>query len=144
MLAIIRCRIHFVFQFAIQKLKKDKVRRTIILPVVWYGCETWSPEFREEQRLTLESRVLRNIFGPKRCEVTGDWRKLHKEELYDLYSSSISACSNQEEWDGRGMWHVWSRGKVRSGFRWVYVMGRDHLEGLGVGGRIILKWSSNK
>jgi hypothetical protein len=56
--------------------------------VVLYGCETWSLTSREEHRLgVFENRVLRRVFGPKRDEVTGDWRKLHKEELHDLYSS---------------------------------------------------------
>ena len=60
-----------------------KTNRTIILPVV-YGCETWSLTLREECRLTaFESRVLRRIFGPKRDEVTGEWRKLHNEEITD-------------------------------------------------------------
>ena len=53
-----------------------------------YGCETWSLTLREERRLRVfENRVLRRIFGPKRDEVTGKWRKLHNEELYDLYCS---------------------------------------------------------
>jgi len=65
-----------------------KIYRTIILPVVLYGCETWSFTLREEHRLRVfENRVLRRIFGPKRDKVTGEWRKLHKEELNDLYSS---------------------------------------------------------
>jgi hypothetical protein len=69
--------------------KKIKIYRTIILPVVLYGCETWSVTLREEHRLrVLENRVLRRIFGPKRDEVTGEWRRLHKEELNDLCSSS--------------------------------------------------------
>jgi hypothetical protein len=56
--------------------------------VVLYGCETWSLTFREEHRVgVFENRVLRRIFGPKRDEVTGEWRKLHNEELRDLYSS---------------------------------------------------------
>ena len=60
----------------------------IILPVVLYGCETWSLTLREECRLRVfENRVLRRIFGPKRDEVTGEWRKLHNEELNDLYCS---------------------------------------------------------
>jgi hypothetical protein len=60
----------------------------IILSVVLYGCETWSLPLREENRLRVfEDRVLRRIFGPKRDEVTGEWRKLHNEELRDLYSS---------------------------------------------------------
>jgi hypothetical protein len=63
--------------------------KTIILPVVLYGCETSSPTLRAEHRLKVfENRVLRRIFGPKRDEVTGEWRKLHNEELHDLYSSS--------------------------------------------------------
>jgi len=56
------------------------------LPVVLYGCETWSLTLREERRLRVfENRVLRRIFGPKRDEVTEEWRKLHNEELNDLY-----------------------------------------------------------
>jgi hypothetical protein len=59
----------------------------IILPVVQYGCETWSLTLREDHRLrAFENRVLRRIFGPKWDEVTGEWRKLHNEELHDLYS----------------------------------------------------------
>jgi hypothetical protein len=55
-----------------------KIHETIILPVVLYRCETWSLTLREEHRLRVfENRVLRRIFGPKRDEVTGEWRKLH-------------------------------------------------------------------
>jgi len=73
----------FVFRFASQKIK---LYRTIILPVVLYGCETWSLKLREKSRLRVfENRVLRRIFGPKRDEVTGEWRNLHNEELNDLY-----------------------------------------------------------
>jgi hypothetical protein len=54
-----------------------KIYKTIILPVVLYGCETWSLTLREESRL----RVLRRIFGPKRKELTAEWRKLHNEEV---------------------------------------------------------------
>ena len=58
------------------------------MPVVLYGCETWSLTLREERRLRLfEDRVLGRIFGSKRDEVTGEWRKLHNEELNNLYSS---------------------------------------------------------
>jgi hypothetical protein len=67
---------------------KIKIYRTIILPVILYGYETWSVTFREEHRLRVyENGVLRRISGPKREEVTGEWRKLHFEELNDLYSS---------------------------------------------------------
>jgi len=62
--------------------------RAIIFPLVSYGCETWSLTLREECRLRVfENRVLRRIFGPKRDEVTGEWRKIHNEELNDLYCS---------------------------------------------------------
>jgi hypothetical protein len=56
--------------------------------VVLYGCETWFPTLREGHNLRVsENRVLRRIFEPRRDEVTGEWRKLHNEELRDLYSS---------------------------------------------------------
>ena len=62
--------------------------RTIILPVVLYGCETWSLTSREEHRLRVfQNRVLRRVFGRKRDEVTGEWRNLHSEELNKLYTS---------------------------------------------------------
>jgi hypothetical protein len=65
-----------------------KIYKTIIIPVVLYGCETWSLTLREEHKLRVfENRVLSRIFGPKRDEVTGEWRKLHNEELHNLYSS---------------------------------------------------------
>jgi hypothetical protein len=64
---------------------KIRVYRTIILPLVLYGYETWSLALREEQRLrVLENRVVRRIFGPKRDEVTVEWRRLHSKELNDL------------------------------------------------------------
>jgi hypothetical protein len=72
----------------LSKNLKIRIYKTIILPVVVYGCETWSLTLREEHRLRVfENSVLRRIFGPKRDEVTGEWRKLHNEELRDLYSS---------------------------------------------------------
>ena len=72
----------------LSKNLKIKIYRTIILPVVLYGCETWSLTLRDEHRLRVfENRVLRGIFGPKREGVTGERRKLHNEELNDLYSS---------------------------------------------------------
>jgi hypothetical protein len=61
--------------------------KTIILPVVLYGCETWSLTLWEDHRLRVfENSVLRRIFGPKRNEVMRKWRELHNEELCDLYS----------------------------------------------------------
>jgi hypothetical protein len=65
-----------------------KIYRTVTVPVVLYGCETWSLTLREGRRLRVfENMVLRKIFGPKRDEVTGEWRKLHSEKLHDLYCS---------------------------------------------------------
>jgi hypothetical protein len=69
--------------------KNIKVRmyKTTILPVILYGCETWSPILRKEHKLRVfENRVLRRIFGPKRAGVMGGWRKLHNEELHNLCS----------------------------------------------------------
>jgi len=67
---------------------KIKIYRTIILPVVLYGCETWSLTLRKERKLReFENMVLRRIFGPRRAEVTGELRRLHNEELNDMYSS---------------------------------------------------------
>jgi hypothetical protein len=64
------------------------IYRSTILPVVFYGCETWLLTLRKELRLRVfENRVLRGLFWPKRDEVTGAWRKLHNEELKDLYLS---------------------------------------------------------
>jgi hypothetical protein len=89
---------HFVIAVTYEKKKSYfiytlliKIYRTIILPVVLYGCETWSLTLREECRLRVfKSKMLRRIFGPKRDEVTGEWRRLHNKELYALYSHLIS------------------------------------------------------
>jgi hypothetical protein len=71
----------------LSKNVKVRIYKTIILPLVLYGCETWSLTVREEHKLRLsENRVLRRIFGPKRDGVTGGWRKLYNEELHNLYS----------------------------------------------------------
>jgi hypothetical protein len=78
---------------------KVKICKTIILPVIPYGCETWSVTSREEHRLgVFENRVLRGIFGHKSDEVTEQWRKLHNGELNNLYSSPyIIGRSSQGE-----------------------------------------------
>jgi hypothetical protein len=96
--------------------------------VVLYGCETWSLTLREEHRLWIfENRVLRRIFGPKRDEVTGVWRKLHNEELHDLYSSpSIIRVikARRMRWAG----HVSRMGEVRGATTfWLGgLKGEDH------------------
>ena len=72
----------------LSKNLKIKIYRTLILPVVLYGCVTWSLTLREERKLRVfENRVLSRIFGPRRDKVTGEWRRLHNEELNDMYSS---------------------------------------------------------
>jgi hypothetical protein len=96
---------------------KIKICKSIILPVVLYGCEPWSLKLREEHRLRVfENRVLRRIFGQKRDEVTGEWRKLHKNELHDLYSSpNIIRIikSRRIKWAG----HVARKGEKRNAYR---------------------------
>jgi hypothetical protein len=110
-----------------------------------YGCETWSFSPREEQRLRVfEKSVLRRIFGPKRDEVTGEWRRLHNEELSDLYSSSPNIIRvikpRRMRWAGhavrigRGVYRVLA-GHLRGG---------DDLEDLGLDGSVILKFMFKK
>ena len=71
----------FAFQFAIQNLK-DQIIHNLYLPVVLYRSETWSFTLREERMLRVfENTVVRNIFRPKRGELTGEWRRLHNEKL---------------------------------------------------------------
>ena len=98
---------------------------TIILPVVLYGCETWSLTLREERRLRVfENRELRRVFGPKRDEVTGEWRKLHNEELSDLYSlpNIVQVVkSRRMRWAG----HVARMGEGCTGFWWGNLRERD-------------------
>jgi len=96
---------------------KIPASRTIILPVVLYGCKTWSLTLREERKLRVfESMVLRRIFGPRRDEVTGEWRRLHNEELNDLYSSPNIVWvikSRRMRWTG----HVARMGEERGVYR---------------------------
>jgi len=96
---------------------KIKIYRIIILPVVMYGCETWSLTLREECRLRVfENRMLRRIFGPKRDEVTREWRKLHNEELNVLYPSPNIVRvikSRRMRWAG----HVARMGERRGVYR---------------------------
>ena len=89
----------------------------IILPVVLYGCETWSLTMREERkRRVFENMALRRIFEPRRDEVTGEWRRLHNEELNDLYSSPNTVRvikSRRMRWAG----HVARMGEERGVYR---------------------------
>ena len=104
-----------------------------------YGCETLSLTLRGERRLgVFENRVLRRVFGPKRDEVTGEWRKLHNEELSDLHSlpNIVRVVkSRRMRWAG----HV-----ARMGFWWGNLRERDHWGGPDADGRIILRWIFRK
>jgi hypothetical protein len=90
---------------------KIRIYKNIILPVVLNGCEIWPLTLREKHRLRVfENRVLRRIFGSKRDKVTGGWRKLHNEELHNLYSSqSIIRVIKSRRM--RWAWHVTHMGR---------------------------------
>jgi hypothetical protein len=117
---------------------KVKIYKTIILPVVLYGCETWSLSLRQEHGLRVfEIRVLRRIFRPKRVEVTGECRKLHNEELLNLKSSPDifrQIKSRRMRWAG----HVAHMGEGRSVYRVLVGKpeGKRKLERQGIDGRM--------
>jgi hypothetical protein len=93
---------------------KIRIYKTIILPVVLHGCETWSLTLKEQHRLRVFEN--RRTFGPKRDDVTGDWRKLHNEELHNLYSSPDIIRMNKSK---RMRWaeHVARMGETRNAYR---------------------------
>jgi hypothetical protein len=118
---------------------KTKIYKTRILPVVFYGCETLSLTLREEHRLgVFENRVLRRIFGPKRDEVTGGWRKLHNEELHGLYSSPSIVRVITARWM-RWAGHVARMRKVRGAYN--ILVGRP--DGRRPLGRPRRRWEDN-
>ncbi|KAJ4442298.1 hypothetical protein ANN_12166 [Periplaneta americana] len=118
---------------------KVRIYKTVILPVVLYRCETWTLTVREEQRLRVfENKVLRKIFGAKRDEVTGEWRKLHNAELHALYSSPDmirDIKSRRLRWAG----HVARMGESRTAYR--VLVGRP--EGKRPLGRPRRRWEDN-
>jgi hypothetical protein len=125
---------------------KMKIYRIIVLPVGLYGCQAWPVTFRKEHRLRVfQNRVLRNIFGPKGGEVTGELRRLHHEELHAVYSSLNII------WVIKSRRMIWARHVARMTERraayGVLVMRhgeRDDLKGLGLDGRTVLKWIFTK
>jgi hypothetical protein len=121
---------------------KVKIYKTIILPVILYGFETWFLMLREEHRLRVfENRVLRRIFGSKRDEVTGEWSKLHNEELHNLYSSPDiirEVKSRQKRLAG----YVACMGEERKVYKILVgkLEGKDHWEDQGVSGKLGSEW----
>jgi hypothetical protein len=121
---------------------KVKLYKSTILPLVSFGCETWSVTPKEEQRLRVsEKRFQRRIFGHTRNDVTGEWRKLHNEELHSLYSSPNIIRQiklRQMRWAG----HVARVGKDRKVYKVLVVKPkeRDHSENQGVDGWMGSEW----
>ncbi|KAJ4442239.1 hypothetical protein ANN_12105 [Periplaneta americana] len=123
----------------LSKNVKIRIYKTVILPVVLYGCETWTLTLREEHRLKVfENKVLRKISVAKRDEVTGEWRKLHNTELHALYSSPDiirNIKSRRLRWAG----HVARMGESRNAYR--VLVGRP--EGKRPLGRPRRRWEDN-
>ena len=132
---------HVLSSGLLSKNIKIKIYRIIILPFVLYGCETWSLILKEEHRLSVfENRVFRRIFGPKRDDVTEEWRKLHNEELNDGYfSPNIVRVMKTENNKMVGSRSMYGGAEVCIGFWWGNFRERDHLEDQGINGRIILR-----
>ena len=130
-----------LYSSLLSKNGKSKIHKTIILPVVFYGCKTWS----QHRLRVFENRVLRRIFGPKGDEVTGEWRKLRNEELNNLYCSpNIVRMIKWRimRWAG----YVARKGERRGVYRVLVGKreGKSHLKDPGVDGRIILRWIFKK
>jgi hypothetical protein len=112
-----------------------------------YGCETWSPTIREERWLRVFENIVLRIFGPKRDEVIGEWRKLHNEDLNDLHSSPNTSVIQVILLRTVS----WVRHEARTGRGEDYTafcLGKneeiDHLEDPGADGRIIFRWIFKK
>jgi hypothetical protein len=119
----------FIFSLLSKNIKIE-IHRNIIFPVVLSGCETWSLILREKHRhRVFQNQMLRRIFWPERDEVTGDWRRLHNEELHVLY------CSPIMRWVG----HVACMGDRRGAYQ--ILVGRP--EGNKPLGKLRHKWKDN-
>jgi hypothetical protein len=128
------------FVFLSHKKLKIKIYKTVILPVVQYGSETWFLTLRKEHRLRVfENKVLRRIFGPKRKE-DGSWRKLHNDELHSLYSSpNILRVIKLRRMRWARYVGRMGRGEVFTEFWLGGPKVRDNWEDLGVVGKITLR-----
>jgi len=138
--------VDLLFVRLLYKNLKIKIYRTIILPVFFYGCDTWSLTLREERRLRVfQNRVLRRLFGSKIDEVTDEWRKLHNAELNDLYSSPTSFRVIKVR-RMRLARHVarMGRGEVYIRFWWGNLGEREHFEDPCEDRTIILRWIFTK
>ena len=116
------------------------------MPVVLYRCETWSIKLTEKRGLrVLDNMILRKTFGPKKDEMSEEWKRLHNEELYDVYSSpGITRVIKSRKM----RWAVYvermGREDTNTGLWYINLRERDLLENPGVNGRLILKWIVRK
>jgi len=114
------------------------------LPVVLYKCETWSLTLRKERRLTpFENRLLRRIFEPKRFEETGEWRKLHNEELHDPITQFFSVDKIENKEMGGHVARM-KGAETYAAFCWGKFREREHLVDSGLNGGVILRWMFRK
>jgi hypothetical protein len=119
---------------------KVKIYKSIILPDVLYGFETWSLTLKEQHRSRVfENRVLMRIFGHKWDEVTGE--SCTMVSFITCTHPQISlGRSNQEKCGGQGMWHAWEKREKCTSFWWEGLKERDHSEDRGTDGRMGSKW----
>ena len=130
---------NFLSSSLLSKIINIKINRIIVMPVGLYGCGTCFLSLREERRLRVfETRLLR---GPKGDKVTGEWRKLHNEELNDLQSlPTFTRVIKPRRMSWVGHIALWERQEVHAGFWWGDLREGDYLEYLGSDEKMILKW----
>jgi hypothetical protein len=128
-------RVHSNINWIVSRRKnlKIKICKTVILPVVLYGCETWSHTLKEKQRL--------RIFGPKRRKTDRGEKCIMMNFTACILHWILLRWLNQGEWGGLDMWHACGMGDLFTGFWLGGPKGRDHLVDLGVGEKITLNWT---